>query len=68
MTSDQAETIKQWRQTQTWRAVAAECHETYMTSWGIGWTMPEHQSVGRLITEAAARRLNEDPADEAWNG
>jgi hypothetical protein len=62
-----AETIKQWRETRTWQAVAAECNEKYMSSWGIGWTMPDHQHVGALICEAAARRLNEDPGGEAWN-
>jgi hypothetical protein len=67
MTNDQAETIKHGRETHTWRAVAAECHEKYMSSWGIGWTMPDHQHVGALICEAAARRLNEDPGGEAWN-
>jgi hypothetical protein len=68
MTVDQAEMIKQWRKTHTWRAVAAECHEKYMSSWGIGWTTPGHQYVGELICEAAARRLNEDPGGKAWNG
>lgn len=47
---------------------AAGCHEKYMSSWGIGWTVPGHRYVGALICEAAARRLYEDPPGEAWNG
>ncbi|GAA2760047.1 hypothetical protein F4554_005553 [Actinopolymorpha rutila] len=67
MNAEQAETIRRWRKTGTWREVAKECYEAYLTTWGIGWTMPGHQEVGQLICNAAARRLDENPRAEPWN-
>lgn len=33
MNAEQAETIRRWRKTGTWREVAKECYEAYLTTW-----------------------------------
>jgi hypothetical protein len=68
MTVEQAEQIKSWRIDGTWRAIAEDCHESYMGVWQVGCRIPGLQYVGRAITQAAAQRLGEDPSSSDWNG
>jgi hypothetical protein len=59
MTTEQAQTIREHGGRDT-RALAAWCHENYISSWGVGWAVPDQLSVGRLLRQAAGWRLARD--------
>ena len=73
----QARFVRRLRKTWTWRGVAEECYlawgnEARRIVWwedlpGSPWYSPSHQEIGRMICEAAARRLGENPHAPPWN-
>jgi hypothetical protein len=73
MTVEWAVEVKQWRcaENGTWRWVAARCWEefgVYAPRGGEEWDgRRDNQYVGKLLCEAAATRLGDDPDVEPWN-